>query len=161
MSFKLIVTTLIGSTSFWACGSTPEPEAVQFRSDEKVEITVQDDVFTKCGLPQDRAYFDVDSTALDYREQAFLAGVASCMKTGPLSKSSILLTGDADKQGPEGYNKDLALARARVVAVELWRRGVPSERIYVRAQGEKDALFDQQRRMDYDRRVELSRVESN
>lgn len=166
MSCKLIVAAAILSLAPLAACGTGGPTATRHDSaavgeKQRVEISgAKDDVFIRCDLPQDRAYFDLESTTLDARERAFLAEVATCMKTGVMKKDAILLTGFADKQGPKAFNRELARARADAVAKELIRHGVPSERIFVRSEGELDAIFEESERRDYDRRVALSRIES-
>jgi outer membrane protein OmpA-like peptidoglycan-associated protein len=162
MSCKLFIIACLGLTPLAACSSGPSAhryDDVVAGKDQRVGIDERGDVLALCKVPQDRAYFDYDSTALDTRERAFLADVAKCMRDGPLAGRSILVTGYADETGAGTYNQDLAMARARVVADELLRQGAPRGRIFLRSQGEQKVVFHERERMDYDRRAELSLVE--
>ncbi|MCW8336403.1 outer membrane beta-barrel protein [Vibrio paucivorans] len=57
-------------------------------------------------------------------------------------KGHVIITGNADAVGPVGYNQSLSEKRAQTVAKELISRGVASERITVRGNGELAPVAD-------------------
>ena len=167
MSLRLLIASL--SLIPLAACTTGGPSARRYdqglaAQETPIEVDVHGDVLKLCHIPQDRAYFDTNSTALDARERTFLAAVAECMNRGAAEQRTLLITGHGDVRGARPYNDDLGLMRARAVAHELYRRGVPARRLYVRSRGERQAVFtnpSRPERMDYDRRVELKLIDQD
>jgi outer membrane protein OmpA-like peptidoglycan-associated protein len=95
------------------------------------------------------AYFDVGKSVLRPAEKKLIAEIAQRAKD--LYVTSICVIGFADKQGNKVFNKQLSMDRARAVAAELMRNGIPGKNIVIDGEGEpyKDWNFgkidDQQR----------------
>ena len=79
-------------------------------------------------------YFDDNSWRLDPGGREILRFAAHAYKAG--GPGGIQVTGYADPAGPAGYNQRLSLRRARMVAAELARDGVPRNAIVVSGAGE-------------------------
>ncbi|MCW5731463.1 MAG: OmpA family protein, partial [Alphaproteobacteria bacterium] len=70
----------------------------------------------------------------------------------------LLVDGHADRSGPDWYNEDLAIRRARAVAGELVARGVRRDEISVRGFGEREPRIPTADgvRSESNRRAEIS-----
>ena len=79
-------------------------------------------------------YFDDNSWRLDPGGREILRFAANAYKAG--SPGGIQVTGYADPAGSAGYNQRLSLRRARMVAAELARDGIPRNAIVVSGAGE-------------------------
>lgn len=125
-----------------ACATTQKPE--------DTDVYLIDIVTKHCKVPELKAYFKFDSARVDRTNHNSLDALAQCLIEGPLSQADIELVGHADPIGPNQYNDDLSLKRAREVARYLNGRGVPEVRIKVRAAGEDDRADDHKlaRRVD-------------
>jgi len=79
-------------------------------------------------------YFDLDSTAIDARARR----VVRRLVAGPLDSDGrrVVVSGHADRSGPDAYNARLSKRRAEAVASLLVDAGVAPEWIEVRAYGE-------------------------
>ena len=93
-------------------------------------------------------YFDDNSWRLDPGGREILRFAANAYKAG--SPGSVQVTGYADPAGSPGYNQRLSLRRARVVAAELAKDGVPRNAIAVSGAGETSsgATSGQDRRVE-------------
>jgi OmpA-OmpF porin, OOP family len=94
-------------------------------------------------------YFDDNSWRLDPGGREILRFAANAYKAG--SPGAVQVTGYADPAGPAGYNQRLSLRRARVVAAELAKDGVPRNAIVVSGAGETSSGATP----GQDRRVEI------
>ena len=101
--------------------------------------------------------FDVDSTAIRPSDQQQLQDFAGRMRGNP--GSIICVIGQADKQGDENYNRDLARRRAEAVGQLLTGHGVQSARMIVAVRGEAfgDNVLGFFSPFDTDRRVAVLR----
>jgi outer membrane protein OmpA-like peptidoglycan-associated protein len=116
---------------------------------EDTEVFVFDVVTQHCRIPDLKTFFEFDSVQIDRADHADLNALAKCLTDGPLSGSKVELIGHSDPMGSKKYNKKLSLRRAEEVARYLAKRGVPDERISVRAAGEADGSPKHQaRRVD-------------
>ncbi|MEX0922604.1 MAG: OmpA family protein [Rhodovibrionaceae bacterium] len=101
--------------------------------------------------------FDVDSTAIQQADRQELQDFASRMRGNP--GAIICVIGQADKQGDEDYNRDLARRRAEAVGQLLLTHGVRQARMTVAVRGEAfgDDVLGFIAPFDTDRRVEVLR----
>ncbi|MBZ2189929.1 OmpA family protein [Alcanivorax sp. JB21] len=58
------------------------------------------------------------------------------------SEARVIVRGHTDNQGPEEYNEQLALGRARAVAALLMGQGIAAERLRVSGAGSREPLAD-------------------
>src|SRR5690348_1489624 len=94
-------------------------------------------------------YFNDNSSQLDPSSREILRFAANAYKSG--APGGVQVTGYADPAGSAGYNQRLSLRRARVVASELAKDGVPQNAMAVSGAGETTAGSTP----DRDRRVEV------
>ena len=94
-------------------------------------------------------YFNDNSSQLDPGAREILRFAANAYKSG--APGGVQVTGYADPAGPAGYNQRLSMRRARAVAAELARDGVPQNAMAVSGAGETTAGGTP----DRDRRVEI------
>ena len=101
--------------------------------------------------------FDVDSTAIAAQDRNQLQAFAGRMEDNP--GSVICVIGQADKQGDEKYNRDLARRRAEAVGELLSAHGVKRARMTIAVRGEAfgDQVLGFIAPFDTDRRVEVLR----
>ena len=101
--------------------------------------------------------FDVDSTTIGDDDRRQLRDFAGRMSGNP--GSVICVIGQADKQGDEDYNRDLARRRAEAVGALLSDQGVKRARLTIAVRGEAfgDEVLGFIGPMDTDRRVEVLR----
>lgn len=84
------------------------------------------------------AHFEFDSAELTPRGRAMLdEWLAKATSNAP-----ILVTGHADRLGPEPYNEKLSLLRAQAVKQYLTEQGKPAQHIEIKAKGERIPLID-------------------
>lgn len=101
--------------------------------------------------------FDVDSTAIGEKDRRQLTAFADRMSGNP--GAVICVIGQADKQGDEDYNRDLARRRAEAVGALLSANGIKRARLTIAVRGEAfgDEVLGFISPMDTDRRVEVLR----
>jgi outer membrane protein OmpA-like peptidoglycan-associated protein len=83
------------------------------------------------------AHFEFDSAELTPAGRAMLDDWLKQASTN----DPILVTGHADRLGPEPYNEKLSLLRAEAVKKYLIEQGKPAKRIEIQAKGEKFPLI--------------------
>lgn len=83
-------------------------------------------------------FFDTGGVALDDSAREALAGISETMKESP--RLAATLIGNTDTKGNKKANDALSLRRAKAVAQELERLGVPAARLSVAAKGEDAPL---------------------
>ena len=108
------------------------------KSGDDTEVFLLEVVTQHCKIPELKTFFEFDSVQIDRANHDGLNALARCLTDGPLSASKVELVGHSDPMGPKRYNKKLSLRRAEEVARYLSKRGVPDERISVRAAGIDD-----------------------
>jgi OmpA-OmpF porin, OOP family len=94
-------------------------------------------------------YFNDNSSQLDPGAREILRFAANAYKSG--APGGVQVTGYADPAGSPGYNQRLSLQRARAVAGELTKDGVPRDALAVSGAGETTTGSTP----DRDRRVEV------
>ena len=100
-------------------------------------------------------FFDWDRADLTDRARQIVAEAAAASTR--VQTTRIEVQGNADRSGTPAYNKGLSLRRARAVAAELVRRGVPQAEIAVQGFGDTRPLVPTQAgvREPQNRRVEI------
>lgn len=117
------------------------------------EIELMTVVAEKCSIPELKAFFHF-GTAEIKSGQENLDQLAACLVSGPLRDEKLLLVGHTDPTGPDDYNDQLALFRAKSVGDYLIQHGVAKERIAYQSLGKKDATSDPKQHAS-DRRVDI------
>ena len=100
-------------------------------------------------------FFDWDRADLTERARQIIAEAAAA--ASQVQTTRIEVQGSADRSGTPGYNQNLSLRRARAVAGELVRRGVPQGEIAVQGFGDTRPLIATRAgvREPQNRRVEI------
>ena len=83
-------------------------------------------------------YFDLDSWTLTAEDLAVITNVINTARAG--GQSHITIVGHTDTSGSAGYNKRLSVRRAKAVAGELVRDGVPQSVINIQGFGDTHLL---------------------
>jgi outer membrane protein OmpA-like peptidoglycan-associated protein len=81
-------------------------------------------------------YFDFDSWSLNAQQMNLLNQMAAKLRDVPTAK--IAVTGHADTSGPDAYNEELSVKRAKMVADLIVNLGVKRELIATEGTGETD-----------------------
>lgn len=84
-----------------------------------------------------KVYFDFDKAALRDDARQILDDGLRALRKNP--KASVLITGNADTRGSEGYNDRLGRNRAATVSEYLAANGVGEDRIRIVSRGKLDA----------------------
>ncbi len=100
--------------------------------------------------------FEFDSARLRPEFHPVLDGLAAALR--PSLGQQVALVGHTDSSGPERYNRELSLRRARAVADYLQRAGVAPERLFVAGDGEGRPIADNETAAGraQNRRVEIT-----
>lgn len=85
-----------------------------------------------------KVYFDYDKTVLRNDIKEILTSAVKALQRNP--ESSILITGNCDARGTEGYNLKLGKKRAEEVKQFMLDNGIPEERIRIVSRGKLDAV---------------------
>ena len=83
---------------------------------------------------RDTVYFDFDRSSIKSSEQAKIARVADHLRDNP--RDAVLVEGNCDERGTEGYNMSLGERRALAVREYLVNLGIVDKRIYTISYGE-------------------------
>lgn len=108
-----------------------------------------------CNVPDAKAFFGTDTSDLQPEAQAALKALAECFTTGPMKGHRLSITGHADPQGSETYNKQLGWERASAVASFLAANGLDPHEMEQQSAGEDAAHQDDPSMWAYDRKVVL------
>jgi outer membrane protein OmpA-like peptidoglycan-associated protein len=100
---------------------------------DKIEIT-------------EKVYFEHDSAVIRRVSYGLLDDVASVLTAGKNILQLVRVEGHTDNQGPEEYNDDLSLRRAKAVAQYLIRKGVRASMLQVAGLGERLPIADNKTR---------------
>jgi outer membrane protein OmpA-like peptidoglycan-associated protein len=139
-----------------SCATTaaaPDPRPNGEAQEGEGEIELMTVVAEKCSIPELKAFFHF-GTAEIKSGQANLDQLATCLVSGPLRDEKLLLVGHTDPTGPDEYNDQLALFRAKSVGDYLIQHGVAKERIAYQSLGKQDAAPDPKKHAS-DRRVDI------
>lgn len=130
-----------------AQGTTQSPTASN--------VSISDEIRTKCGIPDADAYFAFDSAHLATHGHSPLDLVANCFTKGPLAGHSVKLIGRADPRGESDYNMTLGQSRADAVGVYLDARGMAKGNTQTTSRGSMDASGTSESGWQHDRRVDV------
>jgi peptidoglycan-associated lipoprotein len=128
-------------------GAGPSPTASN--------VAISDEIRSKCGIPDEDAYFPFDSSALTTNDHTPLEQVARCFMKGPLAGHGVKLVGRADPRGPTDYNLTLGQARADAVGIYLDGRGISKSKTQTTSRGAMDASGTNESGWQRDRRVDV------
>jgi len=134
-------------------GPTSQSSAAQ--SPTASNVSISDEIRTKCGIPDADAYFAFDSAHLTSHDQSPLDLVVKCFTSGPLTGHSVKLVGRADPRGQSDYNITLGQSRADAVGVYLDGRGMSKGKTQTTSRGAMDAAGTDESSWQRDRRVDV------
>jgi peptidoglycan-associated lipoprotein len=154
-----------------ACGGSPPPAAqaggtsapsattpatqTTAQSPTTSNVSISDEIRTKCGIPDADAYFAFDSAHVTSKDRTPLDLVVKCFTSGPLAGHSLKLVGRADPRGESEYNITLGQSRADAVAGYLGSRGMSKGKTLTSSRGSMDALGTDESGWQRDRRVDV------
>ncbi len=142
-----------------ATPTAPPPQAATSSTSSQASIEVSESLRKRCDLPNEPAeapQFDFDQAALRPRGEGILEGLARCMLDGNMKGQSIAVVGHADPRGSDSYNFALGERRAQAAADYLKGHGVPSEQVWIKSRGEKDATGSSEQEWQLDRNVQIA-----
>jgi peptidoglycan-associated lipoprotein len=166
----VIVALAALATFTLACGAAKLPDAKTERQSAAAEqahridvfaspaasnISISDEIRSKCGIPDADAYFAFDSARVDRNDHSPLDLVAKCFTIGPLKGRSMKLIGHADPRGEAEYNLTLGQSRADAVSTYLKARGVSADKAQTTSRGALDARGTDETTWQKDRRVDV------
>lgn len=118
-------------------------------------LKFSDDILRACpGVRSPKFGFDSDVLRAGWADA--LSTLATCLKTGGLKDSSILLTGHTDPRGTEDYNMALGSRRAGSVSEAIVEFGIAPSRMSTTSRGESEAGGTDEASWLQDRRVDIS-----
>jgi peptidoglycan-associated lipoprotein len=125
------------------------------QSPTSANISISDEIRSKCGISDADAYFPFDSARLTSSDSTPLDQIVKCFTHGPLSGRTLKLVGHADPRGPSGYNLTLGESRADAVASYLGTRGMAQAKAQPTSRGALDATGTDENGWQHDRRVDV------
>jgi outer membrane protein OmpA-like peptidoglycan-associated protein len=84
--------------------------------------------------------FDSNETSLSKKNRETVARVVSTLKK--IGINHIIVEGHADSSGGSRYNQELSMRRAKAVAREIARNGLPYRNINIRGYGPSNPVHD-------------------
>jgi len=139
------------STNAGGASAVSAPTSSQAASN----VTISDEIRTKCGIPDEDAYFAFDSAHLTSSDRTPLDLVAKCFTSGPLKGRAVKLVGRADPRGETDYNMTLGQSRADAVRGYLDARGMDKGKTLSTSRGAMDATGSDESGWQRDRRVDV------
>jgi peptidoglycan-associated lipoprotein len=118
-------------------------------------VTISDEIRSKCGIPDADAYFQFDSASVTSTDRTPLDLVVKCFTHGPLAGRSVKLVGRADPRGQSEYNITLGQSRADAVGNYLDARGMDKGKTLTTSRGAMDASGTDETGWQKDRRVDV------
>jgi len=141
--------------------STPDAHATatsptaSLPSPTSSNVSISDEIRSKCGISDADAYFPFDSAHVTSTDHSPLDQVAKCFTQGPLAGRSVKLVGRADPRGPSDYNLTLGQSRADAVGSYLSARGLSKDKAQPTSRGSMDASGTDESGWQHDRRVDV------
>jgi peptidoglycan-associated lipoprotein len=132
-----------------------QPWAEPTMDSAPTSIEIDASLAQACKIPEAKAFFDSDQSELQPEAQAALDALAECFKSGPMKGHRLSITGHADPQGSEAYNRELGWARAAAVADHIAAAGLAKHEMEQQSAGEDAAHQDDPSMWPYDRKVVL------
>jgi peptidoglycan-associated lipoprotein len=118
-------------------------------------VAISDEIRSRCGIPDQDAYFTFDSARLTSHDRTPLDSVARCFVSGPLKGRHVKLVGRADPRGEAEYNMTLGQSRADEVGQYLVARGLSRTMTMTTSRGAMDATGTDEASWERDRRVDV------
>ncbi len=118
-------------------------------------VSISDEIRSRCGIPDADAYFPFDSARVTSNDQTPLDQVVKCFTRGPLAGHSLKLVGRANPRGPSDYNLTLGQSRADAVSSYLAARGLAKDKAQSTSRGAMDASGTDDSGWQRDRRVDV------
>jgi peptidoglycan-associated lipoprotein len=138
-----------------AGNTAPTPQSTAAQSPTASNVSISDEIRTKCGIPDADAYFAFDSAHLTSHDRTPLDLVVKCFTSGPLAGRSVKLVGRADPRGESDYNITLGQSRADAVGVYLDGLGMSKSKTETTSRGAMDASGTNESGWQHDRRVDV------
>ncbi len=96
--------------------------------------------FSSLGVAQPKTdlqavYFDTAKANLRPDAQSRLDAIANAIRFN--NPTSVVIEGNADSRGKDGYNKNLAQKRAKAVRQGLIKRGIAADLLVIQSNGER------------------------
>lgn len=136
--------------------SPPGPQADDSApSKTSSDVHISDEIRSKCGIPDEDAYFTFNSATLTASDRTPLDLVARCFTSGPLSGHAVKLVGRADPRGSSDYNLTLGQWRADAVQGYLTLHGMRKSKASTTSRGSMDATGSDEEGWRHDRRVDV------
>jgi peptidoglycan-associated lipoprotein len=135
--------------------SSAQPTQSSAPSPTASNVSISDEIRTKCGIPDADAYFAFDSAHLTSNDHTPLDLVIKCFTKGPLAGRSVKLVGRADPRGESDYNMTLGQSRADAVGLYLDGRGMSKGKTQSTSRGSMDASGTDESGWRHDRRVDV------
>jgi peptidoglycan-associated lipoprotein len=135
--------------------AAPPPSDVSATPKQAAEVRISDEIRSKCGIPDEDAYFAFNSAAIRSNDRSPLDSVAQCFTSGPLRGHAVKLVGRADPRGSSDYNMTLGQWRADAVEGYLTSRGMSKSKASSTSRGSMDATGSDEQGWQYDRRVDV------
>ena len=159
----------VAAVALLACGGSKPPVAApaaqtsaantgpstQSTTQTPSNVSISDEIRSKCGIPDADAYFAFDSAHLTSTDRSPLDLVVKCFTKGPLAGHSVKLVGRADPRGESDYNITLGQSRADAVGVYLDARGMAKGNTQTTSRGSMDASGTNESGWQHDRRVDV------
>jgi peptidoglycan-associated lipoprotein len=139
-----------------AANTAPTSQSSAAQSPTASNVSISDEIRTKCGIPDADAYFAFDSAHLTTKDRTPLDLVVRCFTSGPLAGHSIKLVGRADPRGESDYNITLGQSRADAVGLYLDGRGMSKGKTLTTSRGAMDASGTSESGWQRDRRVDVT-----
>jgi peptidoglycan-associated lipoprotein len=171
MHLSQAVSVALAAVALVACGGSKPPVAAPAaqsnaanagpsahgttQSPTASNVSISDEIRSKCGIPDADAYFAFDSAHLTSKDHSPLDLVIKCFTKGPLAGHSVKLIGRADPRGESDYNMTLGQSRADAVAIYLDARGMAKGNTQSTSRGSMDASGTNESGWQHDRRVDV------
>ncbi len=136
-------------------GNAPQSTQSSSQPPTASNVSISDEIRTKCGISDADAYFPFDSSHLTSKDRTPLDLVAKCFTNGPLAGHSVKLVGRADPRGESDYNVTLGQSRADAVGVYLDTHGMSKGKTLTSSRGSMDATGTDESGWQRDRRVDV------
>jgi peptidoglycan-associated lipoprotein len=137
--------------------ATPSPAVTSARlpSPTSSNVSISDEIRSKCGISDADAYFPFDSAHVTSSDHTPLDQIVRCFTQGPLAGRSVKLVGRADPRGSSDYNLTLGQSRADAVGSYLETRGMSKDKTQPTSRGAMDASGTDESGWERDRRVDV------
>jgi peptidoglycan-associated lipoprotein len=166
------VSVVVAALALVACGGSKPPvaapapanatantaqssQSTAAQSPTASNVSISDEIRSKCGISDADAYFSFDSSHLTTSDRTPLDLVAKCFSSGPLAGHTVKLVGRADPRGESDYNITLGQSRADAVGLYLDGHGMSKGKTQSTSRGAMDASGTNENGWQRDRRVDV------